>query len=113
VDYRIAADDVPSFLAIMVDYARVRRRDGASGWTLMRDLGEAERWVEQFHVPTWVDYLRHIQRRTREDAVIWERVAGLHRGEGRPVITRMLERQPVPPDRAASGERATDPTQIA
>jgi MFS family permease len=100
VTYRIAPDDVPDFLVAMTEYRRIRRRDGASGWTLLRDLGDAERWVERFHVPTWIDYLRHIRRRTRDDLIHVERLHGLHRGEGLPQVSRMLERQPglPPPD---------------
>ncbi len=98
VSYHIAPDDVPQFLAAMADYRRIRRRDGASGWTLLRDLQDAERWIERFHVPTWVDYLRHIRRRTREDLVLVEKLHGLHMGSDRPRVDRMLERQPgIPP----------------
>lgn len=96
VDYLIAQEDVPRFLALMADRRRIRIRDGARQWALLRDLEHPELWVESYHVPTWVDYLRHNLRRTKADADNVERLRELHRGEGLPHVHRMIERQTVP-----------------
>ncbi|MGV8854527.1 MAG: MFS transporter [Devosia sp.] len=96
VDYRIDQADIPRFLALMTDRRRVRLRDGARQWALLRDLSEPDLWVESYHVPTWVDYVRHNLRRTKADAENFEALRELHRGEGVPLVHRMIERQTVP-----------------
>lgn len=93
IEYRIEAQNIVAFLAAMTERRRIRRRDGAHGWTLMRDLNEPELWVERYHVATWLDYIRHNQRRTHADA---ESIAELHKlqKDGVPVrVHRMIERQ--------------------
>ena len=93
IGYNIAEEDVPRFLALMTERRRVRRRDGAHGWTLMRDLGNPVRWVERYDVATWHDYIRHNKRHTVADTENWHAILGLHSGDGPPVITRLIERQ--------------------
>ena len=92
IEYRIDEDDIPDFLNVMNERRRVRRRDGARHWTLLRDLGDPAVWVERYHTPTWVDYVRYNQRLTQSDAAISERLAALHRGPERPVVHRLIER---------------------
>ncbi|MCW3835615.1 MFS transporter [Sphingomonas canadensis] len=99
IEYRIAPGDVPAFLAAMSERRRVRRRDGAYGWSLLHDLSDAELWLERYHVPTWVDYVRHNQRRTHADAANFARILEYHRGEERPRVRRMLEVETGPPPR--------------
>ena len=96
VDYEIAQEDVPAFLAAMVDRRRIRIRDGARQWALLRDLENPDIWTETYHVPTWIEYIRHNQRRTQADAEVYERLLALHRGRERPRVHRMIERQTVP-----------------
>lgn len=96
VDYRIAEADVPSFLALMQDRRRIRLRDGARNWALMRDLEDPDMWVESYHVATWTEYIRHIERRTQADTANHQELLKLHRGPGRPVVHRMIERRTVP-----------------
>lgn len=92
IEYRIAPQDVAEFLAAMTERRRIRRRDGARNWTLLRDLSDPDLWIERFHVPTWIDYIRHNNRITHEDAAAHDRVRALHRGPSPPVIRRMIER---------------------
>ncbi|MBU1304025.1 MAG: MFS transporter, partial [Alphaproteobacteria bacterium] len=98
VDYRIEQGDIPKFLALMTDRRRIRLRDGARQWALLRDLEQPDLWVESYHVPTWVDYVRHNLRRTKADADNIENLRALHRGDGPPHVHRMIERQTVPLD---------------
>ena len=93
IEYRIPAGSVVPFLAAMSERRRIRRRDGAHGWSLMRDLGDPELWVERYHVSTWLDYVRHNQRRTVADVANSEAIHALHNGPHPPVVHRMLERQ--------------------
>lgn len=96
VDYLIAQDDIPAFLQHMSDRRRIRIRDGARQWALLRDLEHPDLWVESYHVPTWIDYVRHNLRRTKADADNVESLRALHRGSEPPRVHRMIERQTVP-----------------
>ncbi|SFV30132.1 Predicted arabinose efflux permease, MFS family [Devosia crocina] len=98
VDYRIAQSDIPRFLGLMSERRRIRIRDGARQWSLLRDLEQPDLWVESYHVPTWVDYVRHNLRRTKADADNIEQLRALHQGADLPVVHRMIERQTVPLD---------------
>lgn len=95
VDYIIDKKDVPQFLSAMTDRRRIRIRDGAQRWALLRDLEHPNLWTESYHVPTWVEYVRHNQRRTHADAEVSERLMALHRGETPPLVHRMIERQTI------------------
>lgn len=97
VDYEIDDADLPEFMSIMAERRRIRLRDGAQNWTLMRDLENPDIWTEIYHVPTWVEYVRHNHRRTQADAESWDSILALHRGSTRPRVHRMIERQAIPP----------------
>jgi len=97
VDYRIADDDLAEFMTLMEERRRIRIRDGARNWALMRDLENPGLWTETYHTPTWVEYIRHNQRRTQADAENTDRLRALHRGDGLPHVHRMIERQAIPP----------------
>jgi MFS family permease len=93
IEYVIRPQDVVAFLSVMAERRRIRRRDGARHWTLLRDLEDPAVWVERYHSPTWVEYVRHNLRMTHADAGISERLQTLHQGPGQPRVHRMIERQ--------------------
>lgn len=97
IDYEIADQDVSEFLLLMVERRRIRIRDGAQAWALMRDLENPHIWTETYHTPTWVDYVRHNHRRTKADALNFDQIRALHRGTSPPKVHRMIERQVIPP----------------
>jgi len=96
VDFDIGEDDIPAFLETMTLRRRIRKRDGARRWSLLRDLEQPNIWTEKFYVATWVEYIRHNQRRTISDSGVTETLHKLHRGAEPPVVRRMIERQTVP-----------------
>jgi MFS family permease len=102
IEYRIREEDQLRFLAAMSERRRIRRRDGALNWRLLRDLSEPELWVERYETPTWLDYLRLNNRMTRNDAVVPESLRALHRGPDGPSVRRMIERPAAAP--AESGD---------
>ncbi len=116
IEYRIPAGSVVPFLTAMSERKRIRKRDGAHGWQLLRDLGESDLWVERYHVSTWLDYIRHNQRRTVADIANSEAIQALHDRPEPPVVRRRLERQtgslPLSraPDAREMGEGWIDPT---
>jgi len=95
-NYTIAEADVSAFLKAMTQRRRIRLRDGARQWTLLRDLENPEQWTESYHMPTWVEYLRHNYRRTQADLEIIRVLRSLNRGAEAPRVRRMIERQTVP-----------------
>jgi MFS family permease len=118
IEYLISEEDVVEFLAVMAERRRVRRRDGARHWTLLRDLENPDMWIERYHTPTWLDYVRYNQRVTQADARIGDRLRALHRGPEPPKVHRMIERQTgsLPAGSATSHEIAeplTDPSRSA
>lgn len=97
IDYEIGEGDIPEFLTLMARRRRVRIRDGARQWALMRDLEHPEIWTETYHTATWADYVRHNRRRLQIDEEIWDAIRKLHRGVEGPRVHRMIERQTIPP----------------
>lgn len=95
IDWNISPEKTEAFLSEMVERRKVRIRDGAREWVLMRDLEEPDIWVEAYHVPTWAEYIRHNQRRTKADADNYLRLLDLHSGPGSPRVHRMIERRAV------------------
>jgi len=93
IEHRIAERDVAAFLAVMSERRRIRRRDGARHWALLRDLGEPELWIERYHVATWLDYVRHNHRRTHADDENSEALRRLRIPGTEPVVHRRIERQ--------------------
>lgn len=93
IEYRIRQQDVREFLAAMAERRRIRRRDGARHWRLLRDLADPEVWIERYATPTWLDYIRHTSRLTHDDATIPAHLRALHRGPEAPRVRRMIERQ--------------------
>lgn len=111
IDYRIEAKDVMTFLNVMNERRRIRRRDGAHHWALLRDLNDPELWIERYHVSTWLDYIRHNQRRTEADRANSEALLALHRGKDAPRVHRMIERQTgsLPVSRLPTPREMADP----
>ncbi len=109
IEYLIREDDIPEFLDAMTDRRRIRRRDGARNWRLLRDLADPELWIERYETPTWLDYVRHNNRITHHDATIPQRLRALHRGPQSPRVRRMIERQSTRPSSPTSPEPPVDP----
>ncbi|KPF73707.1 ABC transporter permease [alpha proteobacterium AAP81b] len=110
VEYRLAPGTETEFVALMHERRRIRRRDGARHWTLLRDLMEADLWIERYHVATWLDYVRHNQRRTVADADNFDALRALsvaplvvHRRIERPPAAMAAMTAPPPVDPMAAG----------
>ncbi|MDP3175702.1 MAG: MFS transporter [Phenylobacterium sp.] len=80
VEYSVDPKLAPAFMAAARELGAVRRRDGASTWTLHQDLDDPEIWIEQFSHPTWLDHQRRHARLTKADLAIRDRVLAFHSG---------------------------------
>lgn len=92
IEYIIRHEDEAEFLLTMAERGRIRRRDGARNWTLARDLENPMIWIEHYHTPTWLEYVRHNGRITHADAMVGERLRALHSGDEPPRVRRVIER---------------------
>jgi MFS family permease len=92
IEYIIKDEDTAAFLEAMAERRRIRRRNGARNWALSRDLENPRVWMESYHTPTWVEYVRHNQRTTHADAIVGDRIRALHSGAEPPRVHRMIER---------------------
>jgi MFS family permease len=113
IEYVIRQEDIAQFFDAMAERRRIRRRDGARNWRLLRDLADAELWIERYETPTWLDYVRHNSRITHHDAMIPQRLRALHRGAEPPRVRRMIERQRSPIAPSDSSETLIDPARLS
>jgi MFS family permease len=113
IEYLIREADMVKFLGAMAERRRIRRRDGARNWRLLRDLADPELWIERYETPTWLDYVRHNSRITHHDALIPERLRALHRGPNAPRVRRMIERPCCPPASVSTIETLIDPARLS
>jgi MFS family permease len=92
VEYRVDADHAREFHNVMQEVQLSRKRNGAYGWSIARDLTDPELWTERYHLPTWLDYLRHRNRPTQAERELRLKAVAFHLGPGQPKVRRMLER---------------------
>ncbi len=109
IEYLIDEVAHRDFLEVMAQRRRIRRRDGAHEWTLLRDLQNPNLWVERFEMPTWMDYIRFHMRTTYADAVVSDSIQALHQGEWPPRVSRMLIRNT---SRRGRNSVSPEPTEI-
>jgi MFS family permease len=109
IEYRVTQENARAFHGVMQDVQLSRQRNGAYGWSIARDIADPERWIERYHCPTWMDYLRQRSRTTTAERALYDRAGAFHIGEEPILIRRMLERpfgsvrwKEETPDRAAA-----------
>jgi MFS family permease len=108
IEYRVDQDSARAFHGVMQEVQLSRQRNGAYGWTIARDIADPEIWIERYHCPTWLDYLRQRSRSTQSDRALHQRAMAFHMGPDPVHVRRMLERplgsvraRDESPDRAA------------
>lgn len=92
IDYRVPVQQARDFYRAMLELEPIRHRTGGYNWSLARDIGDPELWVERYHTPTWHDYLRQRSRLTAADSETWQRAIDFHIGEQPISVRRKLER---------------------
>jgi hypothetical protein len=92
IEYRVPGHHARKFYRTMADVRALRHRNGAFNWTLARDVGDPELWVERYLFPTWLDYLRHRNRPTRAEREVTDRARAFHASGDNVRVRRMLER---------------------
>ncbi|MGY4447462.1 hypothetical protein ACVWZR_002122 [Bradyrhizobium sp. i1.3.1] len=92
IEYRVAPENARAFHKVMQDIQLSRQRNGAYGWSIARNIADPELWIERYHCPTWLDYLRQRNRWTQSDRALDEEAAAFHIGSEPVRIRRLLER---------------------
>jgi MFS family permease len=92
IEYRVDPRRARTFYRLMQMIELSRKRNGAYGWSIARDLADPELWTERFHCPTWLDYLRQRNRSTQSERNLVRRAMAFHQGTEPVKIRRMLER---------------------
>jgi len=57
VEFRIDPKTAAEFLKAMKEMRRIRQRDGAIRWNLLRDTADPQRYIESFVTESWADPL--------------------------------------------------------
>jgi len=92
IEYRVKQENAWAFHSVMQDVQLFRKRNGAYGWSIARDVADPELWTERFRCPTWFDYLRQRNRATQSEAATEQQAIAFHIGPGPVHVRRMLER---------------------
>ena len=83
IEYQVAAESRPAFLAAIRRIGSERKRDGAYAWGLYEDTAHPEKVLETFLVDSWLEHLRQHQRVTNADRAVEEHLRKLVREEPR------------------------------
>jgi len=92
IEYRVDVDNARPFHNLMQEVQLSRQRNGAYGWSIARDIADPELWIERYHCPTWLDYLRQRNRATQSERALHQRAMAFHLGPDPVRIHLMLER---------------------
>ncbi|MDO8978583.1 MAG: MFS transporter [Afipia sp.] len=92
IEYRVSQQKARAFYTTMLQLQAIRQRNGAYDWSIARDIADPELWIERYHCPTWLDYLRQRNRSTQSEREIQLKAIGFHLGPEPIKVHRMLER---------------------
>jgi len=92
IEYRVQGGNAWAFHSVMQEVQLFRKRNGAYGWSIARDLADPELWTERYRCPTWFDYLRQRNRATWSETATERQALAFHIGPGPARVRRMLER---------------------
>lgn len=92
IEYRVSQPKARAFYTTMLQLQAIRQRNGAYEWSIARDIADPELWVERYHCPTWLDYLRQRNRSTQSEREIQLKAIEFHLGPEPIKVHRRLER---------------------
>jgi quinol monooxygenase YgiN len=93
IEYRIDPKTADEFLQAMREMKRIRQRDGAIRWNLLRDTADPERYIESFVTESWAEHLRQHERVTAEDRQVEQRAQAFNLDPQPPKITHLIAEQ--------------------
>ncbi len=90
IRYYIDPQRAEDFVSAIHELKGIRLRDGAMRWGLFKDAADPSRYVENFLVESWAEYLRQRERLTVSDLAVRSKVRAFQRGDKPPTISRMI-----------------------
>ena len=69
VEYRVDPNTSEEFLEALKDLKRIRLRDGAIRWNVLRDSADPERYLEVFVTESWGEHLRQHERNNPSEEI--------------------------------------------
>lgn len=87
VQFEVDIDDREELIEAMEELRVVRRRTGATRWSLFEDATRPGRFIESFVVPSWGAYLRQRSRYTAADLRILDTATRLQPGGEPPKVS--------------------------
>ncbi len=109
VEYRIDPARWSDFARAMRRVRRIRRRDGAIRWELMRDVSDPARYTESFVVESWVEHMRQHERVTVADLAVLDKAKSFHVGAAPPRVTHYIAEPFSQRNHPASQEKTSPP----
>jgi MFS family permease len=92
IEYRVDPRQARDFYAAIQELQLSRRRNGATDWSIARDIDDPWLWTERFQCATWLEFLRHRDRPTLTEQELQRKVAAFHQGSEPLRVRRMLGR---------------------
>jgi hypothetical protein len=90
IEYTVDMQDADGFVEALECLRPIRLRDGAMRWALYHDAANPERYVENFLVESWAEYLRQRERLTMNDTSVIEKVRSFQKDGKPPAVSRMI-----------------------
>ena len=90
IEYQVEPADRAEFLHAIAAVEPTRRRNGAAGWRVYRDVGVDGRFVERYVIASWSEYIRLRSRMTVADRELQDRVTKLQRTDLPVRVSRLI-----------------------
>ncbi|WP_253075475.1 MFS transporter [Bradyrhizobium sp. 179] len=91
IEFRVAQENAPAFHNVMQDVQLFRKRNGAYGWSIARDIADPELWTERYIARRGLIIYANA-RSTHSERALDRQAASFHVGPEPVRIRRMLER---------------------
>ncbi len=90
IDYVIAPENHKTFDALIHQFAKIRRRDGAYAWGVQVDGHDRAKITEWFLVASWDEHMRQHGRVSAEDKKLQDQIHALHSVHEKPHVRHLL-----------------------
>ncbi len=94
IEYKIAVDKQPQFLANTPYLRSMRLREGAYRWNLVKDIEDDTRLIETYTVGSWLQHLRQHERVTEMDRKIQETIKMFQTSANFPIVSHFIAVHP-------------------
>jgi MFS family permease len=90
IEYRIRKEDYDEFTRGIHLLRVVRMRDGAIRWGVFQDALYPDRFIENFVVESWLEFLRERERMTVSDRSLRDQIWSFNQGDTPPIVSYMV-----------------------